>query len=594
LRQRSHRPSGGWRAAALILILGWPAVGSAQPAMRRVLLLYSYEREFAPHYRFAELFRPALSESSAEPIDFLEVSLQAARLSRNGPDESVAADFKSTFAGRPIDLVVPIGGPAAGFAQKFRDQLFPDTPMLFAAADRRFVQTGSLTVNDTAVAVAHDPPQMLETILQLLPETKTVVVIIGASKLEQFWLEETRRGFKRFEDRVAFVWTNELSYGDMMQRCATLPPDSAIFYGMLSLDASGTPQVESRTLTELRARANAPVFGLHSSQFDFGIVGGPLLSVEELSRTTAQVAVRLLRGEKPGTIQPAVLVPGTPVFDWRELRRWRIPEDRLPPGSLVQFRQPTFWRRYRVPIVVVAAVAGVQAVLLIGLFIKQRRRRLANAALTGLSRKLIQTHEQERAAVARTLHDDVSQRMMALTMRLQNVGEATAGDDMPRRVDELCDEFAELASDIAAVPDRAFADLELLGLVTAARSYCERVSAQYAVAVALHESGVPDDLRKDIALALFRVLQESVANAVAHADVRQIDVTLCGSDRAIGLEIADHGIGFDVGAALDSCGAGLLAMRERIGLVNGVCAIESRPGAGTRIIARVPLCPAAT
>ena len=85
---------------------------------------------------------------------------------------------------------MPIGGPAAVFAQTYQRQLFPTPPVLLAGVDRRFVQNRALAANETAVAVEHDPSQMIETILQLLPDTRTVFVVIGASQFEQFWLKE--------------------------------------------------------------------------------------------------------------------------------------------------------------------------------------------------------------------------------------------------------------------------------------------------------------------------------------------------------------------------------------------------------------------
>ena len=97
------------------------------------------------------------------------------------------------------------------------------------------------------------------------------------------------------------------------------------------------PHVEERALTELRAVANAPIFGLRSSQLGLGIVGGPLLSMEDLSRNTVTVARRLLNGESARVINTPTQLLAAPVFDWRELRRWNIDEQGLPPRSQVMF-----------------------------------------------------------------------------------------------------------------------------------------------------------------------------------------------------------------------------------------------------------------
>src|SRR4029450_8018959 len=116
---------------------------------------------------------------------------------------------------------------------------------------------------------------MIETILRLLPDTRTVFVVIGASQFEQFWLTEVKRGLRRFEARLTFIWTNELSFEEMLKGCASLPPHSAIFYGVLSQDAKGVRHAEDRTLGAFHAAANAPSFGLNATQLGRGIVGGP-------------------------------------------------------------------------------------------------------------------------------------------------------------------------------------------------------------------------------------------------------------------------------------------------------------------------------
>ena len=704
-----------WWIFTLLLVLGLAPAARAQTAQRNVLLLYSYEREFT-HTAFAGMFRPELTRSSAEPIHYIEVALQTAGESVRAPDDSIVTRLDATFGRTRLDLVVAIGGPAAAFAQQHRGRLFPATPMLFAAVDRRFIEKGTMADNDTAVAVTHDPPQMIEHILKLLPETQTVLVVIGASQLEQFWLKEVKRTFERFEGKVTFVWTNDWSLAELLQRSAALPAHSAIFFGVFSLDAKGVPHIEERTLRELHAVANAPIFGLHSSQLGRGIVGGPLLSIEDLSRNAAKVALRVLRGESPRSIVTPTQVAGVPVFDWRELKRWRISEDRLDAGSAVLFREPTTWQRYRWAIIVAGALVGVQALIMIALAAnaaKQRRvqrslrhseehfrllsnaapvmmwttgpdearidinrcrldytgqaaepgpgndwthaihpddlarcleayaqafarratfqaeyrlrrndgeyrwvldtgaprfasatfegyvgsavdvtdLKLATVALSNLSRGLMQTCEKEREWIGRELHEDLCQRMMALTVNLHGLSELpdSAAGEMRIRVAELCGRFIELTGEMLSISDRIHARLDLLGLRTVARRFCERASAEHQAAIEFRDDGLPDDLSNDVALPVFRVLQEAVTNAMTHAAARHVSVLLDGNEGQIRLEVLDDGVGFDPDAAMKGHGLGLIGMRERLMAVGGDCAISSRSGAGTRILARVPL-----
>jgi PAS domain S-box-containing protein len=700
---------------SMLLLVAWASVASAQ-ARQRVLLLYSYEQDFAPHKTFTQQFRPELSRSSPDPIDFIEVSLQAARDSGSAPDDSMVRHVQAMTAGQPPDLVVPIGGPAAVFAQRNHAQLFPAAPMLLAAVDRRFVQSGATGSNYTSVAVDHQPARLVENILTVLPDTTHIFVVVGASHLERIWLNELQTAVRPFTGRVTFSWANNLSFAEMVSRSASLPEHSAILFAILSLDAQGKPFVEDRALTDIHGVANAPIFAVRSTQLGLGIVGGPLLSIEALSHTTSSVALRLLNGESPQRISVPTQLLATPVFDARELRRWDIDEGRLPQGSVVHFQVPTLWEQHKGPIVAISMASGAQALVVVALVanLKKRRRterqlreregrlrvlsdvpsvmlwiagpdrlctdfnkpwleftgrpldtqlghgwsdaihpedrmrrmeafdravarqepfkleyrvrrhdgeyrwildtgvprfldegafagyvgsfiditelKLAMVAFSNLSRRLMQNQEQERAWVAKELQEDLCQRVAGLTLGLYGLSQA-AGQDQALRSSavELSRQFAALNRDVLKFSDQLYSTkLGLLGLGAAARSFLDELSDHGEVAIEFTDEGVPVDLPSDVALAVFRVMQEAVRNAVKHSRAAVVKVSLRLADRDIRLDVEDEGVGFDA-ELLSSRGLGLVALRERIGHVGGECTIDSRPGAGTRIAVRVPL-----
>lgn len=590
---------GRWPSTLLVLVLlAGPLAAAARGETRNVLVLSSSERPFAPQSAFADALVRDLIRLSREPLQIVEASVQAARASGEAPGISIAHRIRSTFGTGRLDLVVTIGGPAATFAQQFRQELFPDTPMLIAGVDRRFVEHGTFTDNETTVATQHDPALMIDEILRLLPETRSVLVVVGASQVEQFWLQEMQREFRRFGERLQFSFTNELSFQEILERSRTMPAQSAIFFAILALDGKGEPRVGGDTVRSLHAVANAPMFALHG--IGDGIVGGPLLSTDELSRTTAQVAVRLLAGESPAGIKTPVQRTGGPTYDARALRRWNIDESRLPTASVVLFREPTMWERNRGPIMLGALFGVIPVVVTVLLVraIRQRRARDGYAGsavdftrlwrsrveLSNLSRHLIQSHESERAALAKTLHEDVLQRMTALTLRLH----AVQGTGRDAEVEDIRKELASLAEQVAAVSDPVYAKLELLGLTSAGRRFCEELAARHNVMI--HFQGdVPGDLPADVALALFRVLQEATVNAAVHSKAQEVWVSVRSTPAEVRLHIVDCGVGFDLQRVVPGGGVGLVAIRERIKLVNGDSVIVSRPGEGTRVEAWVPL-----
>jgi len=149
--------------------------------------------------------------------------------------------------------------------------------------------------------------------------------------------------------------------------------------------------------------------------------------------------------------------------------------------------------------------------------------------------------------------------------------------------------IGEIAKDVQARSHRLHSSkLEYLGLVSAANSFCKDLSDQQKVEVDFSHSGMPRNLPKEISLCLFRVLQESLQNAVKHSGVRHFRVELRGTAEEILLVVSDLGIGFDQQDAMNRRGLGLISMRERLQLVSGEFSIKSESGQGTTIYARVP------
>jgi signal transduction histidine kinase len=362
-------------AAFLLTLATMEAAAAAEP--KRVMLLHSFGTEFKPWSEYARTIREELKRQSPWPLDITEQSLISARSSDEDPETPFVQYLRALFAKRPLDLIVSIGAPAAGFVQRHRQELFATTPMVFTAVDQRRVRYSDLTANDAVVAVRIDYLGAIENILQVLPDTRHVAVVVGTSPVEQFWRKEIAREVKPLEGRVEFIWYDKLSFEDILKHAAALPAHSAIFWELMSVDAAGVVHEGNTALARLHAVANAPIFSYDESFFGNEIVGGPLLSVLEGSRQTAAVAVRILGGEKAGDIKVSPIGFAAPKFDWREMQRWGISENRLPPGSTMLFREPTAWEMYRWQMLLIGIVLLFQTALIVGLLNEHRRRRAA-------------------------------------------------------------------------------------------------------------------------------------------------------------------------------------------------------------------------
>jgi signal transduction histidine kinase len=341
------------------------------------MLLHSFGRDFKPWSEYAKAIRMELDRQSPWPLDITENSLVTARFSDEDPEGPFVDYLRALFAKRPLDLIVSIGAPAANFVQRHRQRLFAGTPMVLMAVDERRVQYSNLTANDTAVAVRINYLSVFENILQVLPDTKDVVVVVGTSPIEKFWKEAIAKEVEPLANRIKLSWTDELSFESLLKQASTLPPHTAIFWELMIVDAVGVVHEGDVPLTRLHAVANAPIFSYDESFFGSAIVGGPLLLVADSSRQTAAVAVRILGGEKPGEIKTPPVQFAGPVFDWREMRRWGISESRLPAGSEIRLRPATAWEQYRWQVLIIAAVILTQTLLIMGLLYEHQRRRRA-------------------------------------------------------------------------------------------------------------------------------------------------------------------------------------------------------------------------
>ena len=218
-------------------------------------------------------------------------------------------------------------------------------------------------------------------------------------------------------------------------------------------------------------------------------------------------------------------------------------------------------------------------------------RKLAEEALANVGSRLIEAHEEERTWIARELHDDIVQRIALVAVELERCDQQTpdAWTIVHHHVRQAVHRLSDLGRDIQALSHRLHSSkLEYLGLASAAQSFCRELSKQRNVRIVFKHSDLPSSVPKEISLCLFRVLQEALQNAVKHSGVQDFAVELQGTQDGIRLIVSDSGTGFDSRHANNRRGLGLVSMHERLRLVNGELFIQSQPGRGTTVVARVP------
>lgn len=219
-------------------------------------------------------------------------------------------------------------------------------------------------------------------------------------------------------------------------------------------------------------------------------------------------------------------------------------------------------------------------------------KRLVQEALSDIGRKLIEAQEEERAWIARELHDDINQRIAVMAVELEQWDQhlCDSGPDGREHIQRVRERLLDLGKDVQSLSHRLHSSkLELLGLVAAARSFCREFSEQHKVEVEFSQRDVPRNLPKETSLCLYRVLQEALQNALKHSGVRRFRVDMRGSSEEIQMEISDQGVGFAEHDTVNRDGLGLISMRERLQMVKGEFSIKTEPGRGTTVQALVPV-----
>jgi signal transduction histidine kinase len=417
---------------------------------KEVLIVHSFGREFTPWNEYAKQIRGELDRQSPWPLDVREHSLETARSGNLNPELPFVEYLGALYADHPPDLIVAIGAPATAFIQRQRDQLFPDTPAVFTAIEQRRLKSLGLTLNDAVIAVALDFRFLFESFLKISPDTKTVAVVNGHSPNELFWRDEIQKELRSLENRIDIRWYDNLSFQDILKQTASLPPHSAIFWNTMVVDATGAVYEGDRALTTLYATANAPIFTHDYAFFGREVVGGPMLSARALSKEAGAVAVRILGGEKPSSIKIEPMGFDAPKYDWRELRRWDISENRLPPGSEIYFREPTVWDKYGWQLSAGLALILFQGAMISGLLFEHRRRQTAEVQLRQRMTELAHSNRYSLAGeLAAVIAHEINQPLGAILTNSETLEEMLQSPTLD------LSELREIAADIRRDDQRA-------------------------------------------------------------------------------------------------------------------------------------------
>ena len=717
-------------SAGLLLSLPFmqPVWAEELKETKRVLVLHSEDKANPAHELTDAAISSAFSSNTLFDVQLYFEYLDESRFS--GPAHaSVMADYLNRkYAGKKIDSIIAVYPRAVNFLMHEAGKVFPGVPIVASEIDRRTAENlehspwRSLV---TGVILGDNVADFLKIAFRLRPGTKQVALVAGASPTDAYVEARLRIGLKPYAEKVGLIDLTKLPMQEILDRVRSLPPDTIVIYSSIFMDGDGKIFVPREALSLISAAANGPLFNPYDGTIGYGNVGGRLISFDLHGREAAALALRIMNGESPASIPFGGERAYVDRYDWRELKRWNIPESAVPPGSEIRNRVPSMWEEHRELIMATIALVLIESFLILGLVMNLRRRRRAEQALSEsearlslaaasanagmwslsadtrqvwatdkirelfgfsphvelhfedvlrmihpedrervhqavqqamqsgedvviefrvlradgsfswiasrgrlqptmagkpgrmmgvsndisdrkqieetsrrqeqdlskLAGRIINAQEEELRRLSRELHDDLTQRLAALSLdaalieKQLNPSHSQAVKDLK----DLRSNLSEVAEEVHDLSRQLHPSiLDDLGLVKAVQAECDAFTKKTGIGLSFTPHDFPDSVPQQLALCLYRVIQEGLQNIAKHSRAKAASITLQGLSEGIRLSIEDKGIGFDPQEVRKKAGIGLSSMRERVRLLNGAISFKLEPGQGTAIEVFIP------
>jgi PAS domain S-box-containing protein len=356
--------------------------------VRRVLVIYSDERLLPANVIVDEAIRATFAADTNNQIEFHSEFLDVSRFPGEVQQQRQRDFLQHKYHDRRPDLVIAGGGAALEFLLKYRVELFSDVPIVHCGVDAETLPKQLPDAKIAGIATPRAAASTLELALRLEPDTRTVAVISGSAPQDVESVERFRRETPTFGNRVGFTWLTNLSLSDLGAELSRLPDHTVVLYLTMFQDARGASFTPRQALALFSPASRVPIYGCYDTYLGYGIVGGSMVTFEEIGRTAARLGMRILAGEDAASATRSESHQAAPMFDWRQLRRWNINEKGLPPDSIVRFKEPTYWERHYRLIVGAVSLCTLEALLIGALLIQRRRRRLAERSLRESEQRL--------------------------------------------------------------------------------------------------------------------------------------------------------------------------------------------------------------
>jgi PAS domain S-box-containing protein len=348
---------------------------SPQTEPKHVLVLFSF-RPTSPvagqwSRGIQSVFKPGPSPGIKVDFEYLDI----ARFNDDQYLKMLLDVYRYKYSKLKPNLIITVNDPSLDFMLEYGADLFAGVPVVFTGVEQDYIKRQSIGTNTTGILSRGTYRETLDLALKLHPGTRHVTVVADSGRAGRAYINAGREVFKKYEDRIDFTYLVGLPMKDILEEVANLSGQTFVIYLPVIVDGAGKKFVAPESLSLVSQASAVPVYSCWEVLLGHGIVGGYLSSFEVMGRTAAELGLRVLNGENIDDI-PLVNKPAFDyMFDWRQLKLWKINEDKLPRGSIIKLKELTVWERYKGRIIGAVSLIIFQTLIILLLLHQRRLRR---------------------------------------------------------------------------------------------------------------------------------------------------------------------------------------------------------------------------
>jgi signal transduction histidine kinase len=346
----------------------------------QVLVLYPNSRLLISNVALDSGLRQTIHANSREPVRVFSEFLDEPEFGGDQYELTMATYLRDKYADRPLDAVLIVGDTALRFILRYRDRLFPGVPVVHAGVTREMLQSmPTLAPDVVGVPVTYDFAGTVKQALKWHPRATHLVIVFGASRQDD-WESLVRPEIDAILGHVRAEYLVGLTMPALQKRLRELGSDSVVLTWPMFRDGDGRSYMLTESAALVAAASSAPVYAPVDTLMGTGVVGGRVLSYEQIGRQAGQILTRLLSRQPDWQRMPQAPASVLQV-DWRQIKRWEIDPEQIPSDAIVSFRPPALWQAYRNAVLGAVTIIVLLSTLIALLLLERLRRRTAEIAM---------------------------------------------------------------------------------------------------------------------------------------------------------------------------------------------------------------------